>query len=92
MIPESEIEAFIRDANLRPARANRFNGRVVRVEDDGLVGQVEIVVSAPARLAALITKDAAEALGLERGMTVEAVIKSTSLMVMPTSGTDDPHG
>jgi molybdopterin-binding protein len=91
-IPESEIDAFLRDSPLRPARANRFNGRVVRVEDDGLVGQVELVVPGPVRLVALVTKEAVEELGLERGVTVEAVIKSTSLMVMPTSRVDEPHG
>jgi molybdopterin-binding protein len=92
VIPESEIDAFLRDSRLRPARANRFNGRVVRVDDDGLVGQVELVVSGPVRLVALVTRDAVAELGLERGMTVEAVIKSTSLMVMPASKVEEPHG
>ena len=92
VVPESEIDAFVRDSELRPVRANRFNGRVVRIDDDGLVGQVELVVSGPVRLVALVTKDAVEELGLERGMTVEAVIKSTSLMIMPTSKVDEPHG
>jgi molybdopterin-binding protein len=92
VIPESEIDAFVRDSALRPARANRFNGRVVRVEDDGLVGQVELVVPGPVRLVALVTRDSVEELGLERGISVQAVIKSTSVMVMPTSKADEPHG
>ncbi len=92
VIPESEIDAFLRDSQLRPARSNRFNGRVERVDKDGLISQVEMVVSGPVRLVALVTKEAAEELGLERGMTVEAVIKSTSLMIVPMSKADDPHG
>jgi molybdopterin-binding protein len=92
VIPEGEINAFVRDARLRSGTRNRFNGRVVRVEDDGLVAQVELVVPGPVRLVALVTKEAVEELGLKRGVSVEAVIKSTSLMVMPTSKIDDPHG
>jgi molybdopterin-binding protein len=42
---------------------------------------VEIEVTAPARVVALITRDAADELGLRPGSPATAVIKATSVMV-----------
>ena len=60
---------------------NRFNGIVTDVKLDGLVAQVEVVVSDPVRLTALVTRDAIEELQLRPGMAVTAIVKSTSVMV-----------
>jgi molybdopterin-binding protein len=60
---------------------NRFVGTVSRVEIEGLMAQVELVVTEPARVVALVTRDAVEELGLEPGMPATAVVKSTSVMV-----------
>jgi molybdopterin-binding protein len=51
----------------------------VRVE--GLLAQVELTVSEPARVVAVVTSDAVEELGLKPGMAATAVVKSTSVMV-----------
>ena len=51
------------------------------MEVDGLLAQVEIDVTEPARVVALVTRDAAEELGLRPGMPATAVVKSTSVMV-----------
>ena len=51
------------------------------VKVDGLLAQVEIDVTEPARVVALITREAAEELGLERGEAATAVVKATSVMV-----------
>ena len=45
------------------------------------MAQVEIVVSDPVRLVAIVTRDAVEELGLKSGMTTTAVVKATSVMV-----------
>ena len=45
------------------------------------MAQVEILVSEPTRVVALVTRDAVEALGLEPGMAATALVKSTSVMV-----------
>ena len=60
---------------------NRFNGTVRDVRVEGLIAQVEMVVTEPAVLTAIVTADAVEDLGLEPGNHVVAVIKSTSVMV-----------
>jgi molybdopterin-binding protein len=60
---------------------NRFPGTVTSVEVDGLMAQVELVVSEPVRLVALVTRDAVEELGLKKGMAATAIVKSTNVMV-----------
>ncbi len=60
---------------------NRFNGIVTDVKIDGLIAQVEMVVSDPVRLVALVTRDAVEELQLRPGMSATAIVKSTSVMV-----------
>ncbi len=60
---------------------NRFSGIVRDVRVEGLMAQVEMVVTEPAVLTAIVTADAVEELGLKPGNHVVAVIKSTSVMV-----------
>ena len=60
---------------------NRFTGVVSEVKVEGLLAQVEIEVTEPAKLVAVITRDAAEELGLRPGQNATAVVKSTSVMV-----------
>jgi molybdopterin-binding protein len=60
---------------------NRFVGTVTEVKTDGLMAQVELVVTEPARVVALVTRDALDELGLKPGMSVTAIVKSTSVMV-----------
>ena len=60
---------------------NRFRGVVRSVEVDGLLARVEIDVTEPARVVAIITRESAEELGLEPGSSAAGVVKSTSVMV-----------
>jgi molybdopterin-binding protein len=60
---------------------NRLVGTITAVKVDGLMAQVELVVTEPAHLVALVTRDAVEELGLEPGMSATALVKSTSVMV-----------
>jgi molybdopterin-binding protein len=60
---------------------NRLKGTVREVKVDGLLAQVEIVVTEPARIVAIVTRDAVEELGLRPGEPATAVVKSTSVMV-----------
>ena len=60
---------------------NRFSAIVRDVRVDGLMAQVEMVITEPAVLTAIVTADAVEALGVEPGNSVVALIKSTSVMV-----------
>ena len=60
---------------------NRFHGTVSDVKVEGLIAQVELLVTEPVRLVAIVTADAVEELGLTKGAPATAVVKSTSVMV-----------
>ena len=60
---------------------NRFRGVVRSVEVDGLLARVEIDVTEPARVVAIVTRESVEELGLHPGMSAAGVVKSTSVMV-----------
>jgi molybdopterin-binding protein len=84
-IPRREIERLAR----RPRRhtagdalsaRNRFPGKVVSVEMDGVMALVEIEAG-PHRVTAAITRDAVEELGLAAGVEATAMVKATSVMV-----------
>jgi len=69
------------DSGAHLSARNRFNAVVTDVKVEGLMAQVEMVVSDPVRLVAVVTRDAVEELGLKSGMAATAVVKSTSVMV-----------
>jgi len=80
-VPASEIARLKgRDADRMSAR-NHFRGVVRDVKVEGLLAQIEIDVTEPARVVAIITRDAAEELGLKPGASAAAVVKATSVMV-----------
>jgi molybdopterin-binding protein len=60
---------------------NRFTGVVRAVERDGLLARVEIDVTEPARVVAIVTRESVDELGLRPGDGATAVVKSTSVMV-----------
>ena len=69
------------DGTAHLSARNRLVGTVSDLQIEGLMAQVEIVVTEPARVVALVTRDAVEELGLRVGSQATAVIKSTSVMV-----------
>ncbi|HEY5058290.1 MAG TPA: helix-turn-helix transcriptional regulator [Gaiellaceae bacterium] len=82
IVPASEIDRLRGEPGLAHLSArNRFNGIVTDVKIDGLMAQVEMVISDPVRLVALVTRDAVEELQLRPGMSATAIVKSTSVMV-----------
>ena len=60
---------------------NHFRGVVRSVEVDGLLAKVEIDVTEPARVVAIITRESVEQLGLRPGASAAGVVKATSVMV-----------
>ena len=59
---------------------NRMRGIVTRVVKDGVMAQVELQAG-PFRLVSLMSREAAEELGLEPGVIAVASIKSTHVVV-----------
>ncbi|MGH2694913.1 MAG: TOBE domain-containing protein [Actinomycetota bacterium] len=82
MVPASEVERLLgsRERSSLSAR-NRFRGVVRAVTVEGLLAQVELETTEPTRVVAVITREAAEQLGLEPGMSASARVKATSVMV-----------
>jgi molybdopterin-binding protein len=82
VVPATEVERLRAESRSSGLSArNRFVGTVSSVEIDGLMAQVEIVVTEPTRVVALVTRDAVEELGLKPGMSATALVKSTSVLV-----------
>ena len=82
VVPEAEIERLRGAGGSEELSArNRFRGVVRSVEVDGLLAKVEIDVTEPARVVAIITRESAEELGLRAGMAAAGVVKATSVMV-----------
>lgn len=63
----------------RSAR-NRFTGIVTRVEKDKVMAQVEIQAG-PHRVVSLLSREAANELGLEPGVLASASVKATNVIV-----------
>ena len=59
---------------------NRFSGLVSRVIRDGVMAQVEIQAG-PHRFVSLLSREAADELGLEPGVLAVAAIKATNVSI-----------
>ena len=82
IVPGEEVERLRAEARPQALSArNRFVGTVASVRVDGLMAQVEIDVTEPTRVVAVVTRDAVDELGLEPGMPATAFVKSTSVLI-----------
>jgi molybdopterin-binding protein len=69
---------------------NRFTGLVTRVIKDTVMAQVEIQAG-PHRFVSLLSREAADELGLEPGMLATAAVKATNVAVeIPAAGVRRP--
>lgn len=81
VIDASEVERLRGGGSDDLSARNRLRGVVCSVALDGLLARVEIDVTEPARVVAIITREAAEALELRPGSSAAGVVKATSVMV-----------
>jgi molybdopterin-binding protein len=65
---------------LRQSARNRFRGIVTRVTRDTVMAQVELQAG-PFRVVSLMSREAADDLGLEPGVLAVASVKSTAVVV-----------
>ena len=83
VLPAGELAAFLTSlagsARTSSAR-NRLTGVVVAVERDGVMAKVELACG-DYRIVSLMSREAADELGLAPGVAATAVVKSTSVMV-----------
>ena len=81
VVPASEIDRLRgRSESHELSARNRLRGIVREIRREGLLAQVEIEAG-PFRVVAVITREAADDLGLRPGSPATAVIKATSIMV-----------
>jgi molybdopterin-binding protein len=88
IVDGAEVAAFVTarrrsSAGAEPQRSsarNRFAGIVTDVQRDGLVAVVE-VQAGPFRVVSMMTREAADELGLEPGVLATAVVKATNVVV-----------
>jgi molybdopterin-binding protein len=82
----TELHDGVADAgSTTQSRRNSFPGIVTRVVKDTVAAQVEVQVG-PNRVVSLITREAADELGLEVGVLVSAVVKATNVGIERPSG------
>ncbi len=87
-IAGGDLAAFLQEQATHPepevivARSarNRFTGIVLRVVKDKVTAQVEILAG-PHRIVSLMTREAADELGLAPGVLASASVKSTNVVV-----------
>ena len=60
---------------------NVFEGKIENVEVGAVMANVKIKIESPQLVTAIITKESVEKLGLKKGDSVSAIIKSTEIMV-----------
>ena len=60
---------------------NQFKGKVIAVEKGVITAKVKVEVKVPVTITAVITKEAVEELDIKVGDEVEAIMKSTEVMI-----------
>ena len=82
VVAAAEVDRLRGDgAGAHISARNRLHGIVTDVKTDGLMAQVEMVVTDPVRLVAVVTRDAVEEIGLKPGMATTALVKSTNVLI-----------
>jgi molybdopterin-binding protein len=81
LVAASEVARLRGDDAGGTSARNRLRGVVRDVRHDGLLARVELDVTEPARVVAIITREAAEELELRPGAPATAVVKATSVMI-----------
>jgi molybdopterin-binding protein len=81
LAPE-ELARVLRDrgVNTQSSARNRMAGVVVDVKRDGVMAQVDMACG-PFRIVSLMSREAADELGLEPGQSATAVVKSPMVIV-----------
>ena len=88
VIEGRELAAFAQQVATAPelgrsvaeSARNRFTGLVTRVLKDGVMAQVDLQAG-PFRVVSLMSREAAEELGLEPGVLAVASVKSTQVVI-----------
>lgn len=75
-----ELRASLAPTPRSTSARNHFEGIVVAVKKDGVMAQVELACG-EFRVVSLMSREAADELGLEPGVSATAVVKATNVIV-----------
>ena len=84
---ETSMEDVLSDPELMEAYGlkisarNKLKGTILDIEQDGIIAKIKIQVEQPIVITSVITNEAVEGLNLEEGDTVNAIIKSTEVLI-----------
>jgi molybdopterin-binding protein len=81
LVPVAEVARLKGGDSADVSARNRFHGVIREIKTDGLLAQVELDVTEPSRVLAIITREAVEQLNLRKGDAATALVKATSVMV-----------
>ena len=76
----ADLQASLGTAERTSSARNRFTGVVTHIERDGVMAKVELACG-EFRVVSLMSREAADELGLEPGVAATAVVKATNVMV-----------
>jgi molybdopterin-binding protein len=81
-LPSEDLAELLkaRGSTGRTSARNRLAGTVVAVEMDGVMAKIDLACG-PYRIVSLMSREAAEDLGLKPGDSATAVVKSTTVIV-----------
>ena len=91
-IPESELDRFLHLARNQPipqrrqgyrkiSGRNQLVGRITEIKVSGLMAQIKLSIGGQI-ITSIITADAVREMGLKRGETAAALVKSTEVMIV----------
>jgi molybdopterin-binding protein len=83
VLPASDLPALVASVGGPPKQLsarNHLTGTVVSVQRDGVMAQVELACG-DFRVVSLMSREAADDLGLEVGVPATAVVKATNVLV-----------
>jgi len=86
-IHADEVARLLRERSRggQSSARNRLGGVVLAVKRDGVMAQVEMACG-PYRIVSLMSREAADELGLAPGASATAVVKSTTVIVETAEG------
>jgi molybdopterin-binding protein len=83
VVTAAEVDRIRGERSSGTSARNRFPGVVSAVRREGLLTRVEIDVTEPTKVVAIITTEAADEMDLRPGAAASAIVKATSVMVGP---------
>ncbi|HZO62501.1 MAG TPA: TOBE domain-containing protein [Gaiellaceae bacterium] len=82
LVPASELDRLRGERGpVRLSARNRMSGVVTEVRREGLFAEVDLIVTGPVCVCAIVTAAAAEELALRRGAAATAIVEATSVLL-----------